>query len=140
MEGLTIGKVAGRAGVGIETVRFYERQGLIAPPPRTAGGYRLYPAPTVARLRFIKNAKQLGFSLKEIGELLSLHESPDASKAEVKQHTEAKIREIEAKILELTGMKEVLVKLASSCSGQGPLASCPIMQAMEGKKEGCCQY
>lgn len=137
MEELTIGKIAGRTGVGIETIRFYERQGLIAPPPRTDAGYRLYPADTVARLRFIKNAKQLGFSLKEIGELLSLHEAPDATKADVKQRTEAKIREIETKIRELTSMRELLVKLATSCSGEGPLDSCPIMQAMEGKKEGC---
>jgi MerR family mercuric resistance operon transcriptional regulator len=138
MTGVTIGKIAKEAGVGIETVRFYERQGLIDPPPRTDSGYRLYPADTVAKIRFIRNAKQLGFSLKEIAELLTLHDAPNATKGEVKQRTQAKIAEIETKIMELTRMKKILTDLAASCSGQGSLEGCPIMKAMEGQGSGRC--
>ena len=82
MAGLTIGELAKRAGVGVETVRFYEREGLVAPPPRTGSGYRQYPADTVSRLRFIQRAKELGFSLREIGELISLRLDPAVPCAE----------------------------------------------------------
>ena len=79
MQPLTIGKVARRAGVEVKTIRFYERQALIIPPPRSATGYRLYPESTIQRLRFIRRAKKLGFSLKEIKELLVLQEDPQAT-------------------------------------------------------------
>ena len=98
MEALTIGQVARRAGVGIETVRFYERRGLIKDPPRTAAGCRQYPADVVLRLRFVKRAKELGFSLKEIAELLSLRLKPEKTCGDVKRRAEAKIADIGEKI------------------------------------------
>src|SRR5207237_9845446 len=91
MEILSIGQVARRAGVGVETVRFYERQGLLEEPPRRASGYRQYSEEVVSRLRFIKRAQQLGFSLKEISELLLLRVDAQASCEEVKGRTDAEI-------------------------------------------------
>jgi Zn(II)-responsive transcriptional regulator len=131
MEGLTIGRIAKGAGIGIETVRFYEKEGLIDPPARTRSNYRIYPQSDMLRLRFIKRAKKLGFTLKEIKELLSLQLDPQATKAEVKQQTEAKIADIELKIKDLTRMKEVLESLDACCNGQGPTSDCPILGALE---------
>lgn len=98
MSALTSGRVAQLASVGVETIRFYEREGLIAVPPRATFGYRHYPLDTVARLRFIKRAKDLGFSLKEIKELLALRVSPEVTCDEVRARAEAKIADIEDKI------------------------------------------
>src|SRR5210317_438529 len=95
MNGLTIGRLAKQVGIGIETVRFYERQGLIDPPPRTDSNYRIYPEDEVARLKFIKRAKALGFTLNEIKELLFMRHNPDATKADIKNRTLAKIKDIE---------------------------------------------
>ena len=100
-ESLTIGKVAKRVGIGIETVRFYERQGLIEAPPRRPSGYREYPVEVVHRIQFIRRAKELGFTLKEIGELLDLRMSEDSSCCDVKRRTLAKIVDTEAKITAL---------------------------------------
>ncbi len=136
MNGLTIGKLAKRARVSIDTVRFYERQGLIAPPPRTESNYRLYPEAEVRRLRFIKRAKALGFSLNEIKELLALSNNPGATKADVKQLTEAKIEDIRQKITDLTRILEALEHLAGRCDGHGPVSDCPILKAMDSDEEG----
>ena len=92
---MTIGLVARRAGVGVETVRFYERQGLIEEPPRRPSGYREYDDEVVSRLGFIRRAKELGFTLKEIKELLSLRRDPSTPAADVKRRAEAKIADIE---------------------------------------------
>src|SRR5256714_32011 len=100
MEILSIGQVARRAGVGVETVRFYEREGLLEEPPRRASGYRQYSEQVVTRLHFIKRAQQLGFSLKEITELLMLRVDGQTSCEEVKRHAEATIAEVEQKLLE----------------------------------------
>lgn len=127
MEPLTIGKIARRAGMGIETIRFYERKGLIPEPPRRESGYRQYPESAVSRLRFIKRAKELGFSLKEIKELLSLRIAPDTTCDEVQQRAEVKIRDIEEKIRTLQGMKKALAALAAACPGRGPVSECPIL-------------
>src|SRR4051812_35457550 len=97
-KGLTVGQVAGRAGVGVETVRFYEREGLLERPSRLPSGYRQYDAGVVARLRFIRRAKELGFTLNEIGELLSLRLDPDTTAADVRRRAEGKLADIEAKI------------------------------------------
>lgn len=131
MNGLTIGKVAKKAGLGIETVRFYEREGLIKPPARTEANYRIYPQRDILRLRFIKRAKNLGFTLREIKELLSLQHDSTATKADVKLQTEAKIEAIELKILDLTRIKEILETLEESCDGHGPTSDCPILDALE---------
>lgn len=129
--GLTIGKVAHSAGLAIDTVRYYEREGLLDKPARSASGYRHYTPDAVARLRFIRQAKDLGFSLSEIRELLALKVAPGKSCADVKARAEAKIANVEQRIAQLTRMKRALTKLATACSGRGPTSDCPILEAME---------
>lgn len=131
MKALTIGQAARSAGVGIETVRFYERQGLIEEPLRTDSGYRQYPEEVVTRLRFIIRAKELGFSLKEIKELLTLRVDSDTTCREVKNRAEAKIADIEERIRTLQRMKKALGKLTQTCSGRGPTSECPILEALD---------
>jgi MerR family mercuric resistance operon transcriptional regulator len=131
MTTLTIGKVAQQAGVGVETVRFYEREGLIDQPPRGASGYRHFPESVVPRVLFIKRAKELGFTLNEIKELLSLRVDPETTCADVKQRAETKIVDIEEKMRSLRRMRTALVKLTESCSGRGPVDDCPILEALD---------
>ncbi len=131
MEILSIGQVARRAGVGVETVRFYEREGLLEEPPRRASGYRQYSQEVVKRLGFIQRAKALGFSLKEISELLLLRVDAQTSCEEVKQRTEAKIAEVERKLVELQRMRQALLQVHSLCTGQGPTGSCPMLDALD---------
>lgn len=131
MESLQIGKVARLADVGVETIRYYEREGLIAEPPRKESGYRQYPEETVNRIRFIRRAKELGFSLKEIGELLSLRMDPDATCENILERAVVKVTNIEEKILTLQRMKMALGKLMAACSGGGPVTECPILEALE---------
>src|SRR5262249_17500652 len=120
MKALTIGQAARNAGVGIETLRFYERQGLLQEPPRRDSGYRQYPEEVVGGLRFIRRAKELGFSLKEIKELLALRVDPDTTCAKVRKRAEEKIIDVEAKIEVLQKIKKALTKLTKTCSGRGP--------------------
>jgi MerR family transcriptional regulator, copper efflux regulator len=134
MNGLTIGEVAEQSKVHIETLRYYERRGLVERPPRSASNYRLYPEDAVRRVRFIKRAQELGFTLKDIKELLSLRAAPEAGCAEVRAHAEVKIKDIDAKIGSLTVMKHALAKLVAECAGEGPLTDCPILESLE-KKE-----
>jgi len=134
MKPLTIGQVAQKAGVGVETLRFYERQGLLEEPARKESGYRQYPEDVVARLLFIKRGKELGFSLREIRELLALRVDPATTCREVKEQAQAKIADIEGKIRSLLRMKEALVELMRVCRGRGPTSECPILDALE--KEG----
>lgn len=135
MDSMTIGKVAKGADVGIETVRFYEREGLIEKPPRRDSGYRAYPADTVDRVRFIKRAKELGFSLKEIKDLMALRIAPGTTCGQIKKRAEAKIEDIEDKISSLQRMKQALRKLTAACGGKGSVSECPILDALEdGKK------
>ena len=128
---LTIGELAKRSGMGLETVRFYERKGLIEDPPRTDSGYRQYPRDVVARIQFIKRCKELGFSLKEISELLSLRVDPDTTCADVRRQTKLKLADVEEKIRALRTIKAALDKLAASCSGRGPTSECPILETLE---------
>ncbi|MDQ7784764.1 MAG: heavy metal-responsive transcriptional regulator [Desulfomonilaceae bacterium] len=128
---MTIGKVARRSGVGVETVRFYERNGLIPEPMRTDSGYRQYPEGIVSRILFIRRAKDLGFTLKEIKELLSLRFQPGARCADVRAQAEAKIAEMEEKIRTLESMKAALVRLTMSCRSDGPVSECPILEALD---------
>lgn len=131
MERLTIGQVAGLAEVGVETVRFYERQGLIEEPPRRVSGYRQYPPDAVARIRFIRRAKDLGFSLREIKELLALRLDPESTCGDVRERAEEKLADIRSKIEALDGMRAALERLAAACSGKGSVSACPILEAME---------
>ena len=130
MSGFSIGKVAKRAGIGIETVRIYARQGLIDEPPRTESGYRKYPSESLARLHFIKRAEELGFSLNEIKELLFLRQDSHATKADIKKRTLEKIEDVKKKRKELTRVLGVLEHLASTCDGDGPVSDCPILGAL----------
>lgn len=128
---LTIGKVAKQAGLGVETIRFYERTGLLEEPPRNDSGYRQYPPEAVVKLRFIKKAKRLGFSLQEIGELFALRRKPDATCGDVRTQAEDKIKAIEEKITDLSRMKEALIELTCQCSNDGPVRECPILTALD---------
>lgn len=134
MPSLTIGRLAKRTGVGVETIRFYEREGLIAPPPRAAFGFRQYAERDVARIRSIRWAKDLGFSLKEIKELLALKVTPEHTCEEVQAKAAAKIAGIEDKIRSLQGMRAALTRLAEICPNQGPASECPILEALAGEE------
>jgi Hg(II)-responsive transcriptional regulator len=131
MDTLSIGQVARRAGVGVERVRFYEREGLLEEPPRRASGYRQYSEQAIKRIHFIKRTQQLGFSLKEITELLLLRVDTQTPCEEVKQHAEAKIAEVERKLIELQHMRQALRKIAALCTGEGPASACPMLDALE---------
>lgn len=129
MERLTIGRLAKAADVGIETIRFYEREGLLPEPERTDSGYRQYEPDMVARLGFIRRAKALGFSLGEIRELLALaHARGD--RARIKTLSQRKLAQIERRIEELQRMREALAQLNRQCSGRGPVEGCPIVEAL----------
>lgn len=128
----TIGQVARRAGVGVETIRYYERRGLIQQPNDALGAYREYPETVVDRVRFIRHAKDLGFTLKEIAELLSLRSDPRDNCAAVKARAEVKARDIEARIQHLERMVTTLRQLAHKCEAREASAECPILDSLEG--------
>ncbi|HEX7326844.1 MAG TPA: heavy metal-responsive transcriptional regulator [Rhodanobacteraceae bacterium] len=127
---LTIGAVARRTGVGIDTIRYYEREGLLPPPQRRVSGYRDYGADAVERLRFARRAKDLGFTLKEIRELMALSTDRERGVAGVKQRAETRLHEVEQRIHELQRMKRGLQQLIDACPGHGPLEHCPILRAL----------
>jgi MerR family copper efflux transcriptional regulator len=132
---MTISRAAEEAGVGVETVRFYERRALIRQPlkPRD-GGYRLYDHETVERIRFIRQAQELGFSLREIAELLALEADPQADCADVRMQAIAKRREVERKIGHLEEIRAALDALVATCPGGGALRTCTIMGALGGRR------
>ena len=127
---LTIGELARRAGVGVETIRFYERKGLVAQPVRPAAGFRAYPRDVVARLGFVHEAKQLGFTLKEIRDLLALRDNPQTDAAAVRGRTAAKLAQIEDRINQFQRMRVTLKELLSQCPGSGELSKCSIVEAL----------
>jgi MerR family mercuric resistance operon transcriptional regulator len=127
---MTISQVARRAGCGVETIRFYERQGLIEQPPKPAAGFRRYPSAIVDRVRFIRQAQGLGFSLREIDELLSLRADPKADCADVRSRASAKLEEVGRKIAELERIREALAELIEACPGQGAARTCSILEAL----------
>lgn len=132
---LTIGQVAKAANVHVETLRYYERRGLVPRPPRAPSTYRRYPEGTVARVRFVKRAQELGFSLREIRDLLSLRAAPKARCADVKRRAEAKIADIEAKLRSLRGMRRALGRLVAECEGKRPVSFCPILASLGPEEE-----
>jgi len=134
MKNFTIGQLAKKVQVNVETIRYYERRGLITHLPRRVSGYRQYSLDAVARIQFIKSAKELGFSLKEISELLSLRVDPDTNCGDVKKLAGIKIADIKDKIQALQLMKDALMKLKAKCIGRGPVGECPIFEALETKK------
>lgn len=129
---LTRGKLATGGGVNIATIRYYEKRGLLPDAPRTRAGYRLYAGDTLRRLRFIRQAQLLGFSLDEIRELLSLRMQPGTTCADIRQRARRKIETVDAKIRDLQRIKRALTKLTAACHGAGPTSECPILESLEG--------
>ena len=125
-----IGQLAELSGVSIDTVRYYEREGLLPKPARRASGYREYREADAERLRFIRRAKELGFSLTEIAELLSLTDDRHADMRGVKRKAEERLSQVERKITELRRVKHGLEELIAACPGHGELARCPIVAAL----------
>lgn len=130
---LTIGAVAKRAGVAIDTIRYYEREGLLPEPARRPSGYRSYGEDTVAQLRFIRRAKNLGFTLEEIRELLALSADRQRGVKAVKQRAQQRLAEIEARIAELQRVRAGLAQLIEACPGHGKPEQCPILRALDGE-------
>lgn len=127
---LTIGKLAAAAGVNTQTIRYYERSGLFPVPRRTPGGYRQFGPDELRRLRFIRRAQGLGFSLAEIGELLSLRVHEPRSCGAVARRVEDKVEATEQKIRELQGLLRALKRLRAACSARERTADCPILEAL----------
>jgi MerR family transcriptional regulator, copper efflux regulator len=127
---LTIGAVAKRVGVAIDTIRYYEREGLLPEPLRRASGYRSYDEGAVRQLRFIRRAKDLGFTLEEIRELLALSADRQRGVKAVKQRAELRLAAIEARIAELQRVHDGLRQLVDSCPGHGKPEQCPILRAL----------
>ena len=128
---LQIGKVAKQSSVGVETVRFYENKGLIAAPKRNASGYRQYSESVVKQIQFIQHAKSLGFSLREVRELIALRGERGARCKGIKETAIAKIADIQQKIDSLEKMKMALQPLVDQCRASGPISDCPILGALD---------
>lgn len=128
---LKVGEVAKRTGITVETIRYYEREGLLDPPARTAAGYRLFAEPVLQRISFIQRAKGLGFSLKEILELIALQENPSLCCADVRKVANAKIADIQKRIDHLLYMQQALIELSNNCTEQSePSLPCPVITAL----------
>jgi MerR family transcriptional regulator, copper efflux regulator len=131
--GLRLGDLAAAAGVNRETIRYYERRGLVAEPPRSRNGYRVYDADAERRVRFIKQAQALGFTLEEVGDLLELRVSSTATCGDVRERAQRKVADVERRIAALKAMRKTLAAIAAQCSGTGPVGDCPILDALEGR-------
>jgi MerR family transcriptional regulator, copper efflux regulator len=128
---LTIGKLAGQSGATVQTIRFYEREGLLDAPPRNPSGYRIYDRSAVERLQFIHRAQELGFTLKEISDLIRLQTDKTADCSSVQAAAAEKLHLIEQKAADLQRMKTELESLIHSCSGTRPIAECEILQSLQ---------
>ncbi|MFO0661471.1 MAG: heavy metal-responsive transcriptional regulator [Polyangiaceae bacterium] len=128
--GFTIGELARRCHVGVETIRFYERKGLLNQPKRPAQGYRRYPESNLERVLFLHRAKQLGFSLKEIGELLALRDEKAADCRSIRERASSKVEVIEQRIASLQALLGELKTLVAACDGNAPLERCHILRAL----------
>lgn len=126
----TIGELARVAGVGVETVRFYERRGLIERPTRPANGFRAYPREAVSRLAFVREAQELGFTLREVRDLLALHANPATDCAAMRGRAAAKLGQIEARMARFARMRDTLRELLARCPGRGDLGKCSIVEAL----------
>ncbi len=133
---MTIGQVAAQARVNSETVRYYERRKLLPAPQRTPAGYRQYSPEVVVRIGFIKRAQELGFSLREIEELLALRVRHGAACHDVEQRARTKIGLVERRIQQLEEIRGVLQELAEACRTKIPTAECPILEALQDRSEG----
>lgn len=131
MQGLTIGQVAKEVGMSRDAIRIYERQGLIEEPERSTSGYRLYSDAVIARLRFIQRAKAMGFSLKEIGELLEIKRTAKNTCDQVRMEAKVKLKQIETKMTELQRLQNALKKLIRTCDDNKTNSHCPLLDALE---------
>lgn len=127
---MKIGELAKRCDVNIDTIRYYERQGLMPAPDRLASGYRQYETVDIARLRFVRRSKALGFTLEEIRELLALSDHGDDDMGELKAAAVAKLADIQIRLVELARIRDGLQTLIDACPGHGALAQCPILNAL----------
>lgn len=127
---LTIGRLSSASGTSVQTIRFYEREGLLELPPRNTSGYRVYGEDALSRLRFIHHAQSLGFTLKEIRELIALQTQPDAGCGDVRRAAEEKLSSIHEKVAALVSMQGELERLVESCAGTGPVAECRLMESL----------
>lgn len=127
---MKIGELARRCDVAIDTIRFYERQGLLPAPERLASGYRHYRIPDIARLRFVRRAKVLGFTLDEIRELLALSDHRQDDMRDLKAAATAKLVDIDSRLAELARIRDGLHTLIEACPGHGALEQCPILNAL----------
>lgn len=130
-EALPIGEVARQAGVNVQTLRYYERRGLLSPPERSEGGHRQYPSETVRLLRFIKRAQDLGFTLKEIQELIGLRETRGRNRSQVRRLAAAKLVDVDEKINRLRAIRKAVAALIESCACKGQTLECPILEALD---------
>jgi Hg(II)-responsive transcriptional regulator len=131
---MRIGTAAGQAGVNVQTLRYYERRGLLPKPPRRLSGYREFPDDAVRIVRFIKRAQDLGFSLDEVEELLRLRNDKRRDRGRIRAVAERRVRQIEGKIAELHAMKKALSRLVHCCH-EGSTLECPIIEALDGATE-----
>jgi MerR family mercuric resistance operon transcriptional regulator/MerR family gold-responsive transcriptional activator of gol and ges genes len=129
---LTIGKAAQLAGVNIQTLHYYERRGLLRPEGRLESGYRLYGDESVRRLRFIKNAQGLGFSLEEIARLLRLRVGRGVNCGKVRRQAQARLDGVRRKIMGLKAIEKTLQRLIRTCAAKGTTDACPILEAVDG--------
>lgn len=129
-EVLTTGQLAEAASVGVQTVRYYERIGLLRNPPRSPGGYRQYDGSDLRRLRFVRGAQELGFTLSEIEGLLDLRVEPGKSCASVAETADRAIARVDGKVRELNAMKRALARLRVACDEGSPTGDCPILEAL----------
>ena len=127
---MKIGEFASLSGVGVDTVRYYEREKLLPPPRRQSSGYRSYSPEDVVRLQFVRRSKTLGFTLEEIRDLLALSDHRDEDMSTLKTKAEARLQEVETKLAEITRIRDGLRLLVESCPGHGALAQCPILHAL----------
>jgi MerR family copper efflux transcriptional regulator len=132
---MTIGAVAKRVGVAIDTIRYYEREGLLPEPPRRASGYRSYDDSAVRQLRFIRRAKDLGFTLEEIRDLLALSADRQRGVKAVKKRAQERLAAIDARIAELTRVRDGLEQLVDACPGHGSPDQCPILRALADQED-----
>jgi MerR family mercuric resistance operon transcriptional regulator len=136
MAHLTIGRLAAQGGVNLQTIRYYEREGLLQKPPRLASGYRAFAPDAVRRVHFIKRAQEMGFSLADIKELLSIRVDPRRDCSGVRQLARVKLADIDQKLRTLRAMRRVLNGLATSCPGRGPISDCPILDSLDPDERG----
>jgi Hg(II)-responsive transcriptional regulator len=130
MSALTIGQLAKSTGVGIETIRFYERRGILPMPPRQRSGYRQFGPDAVARVQFIRRAQTVGFTLREIEQLLALRDNPDATRQDVRHQVQQKIADVDVRLRELQQIRSDLLALLATCHDSGTVEDCPILDAL----------